>query len=176
MSFRILNCRILNCRISKTRILKTISVAIVLAAIAISAPAHAGEPRPWLCRDKPVFSSEHMMNYDLSSRAGLQWQIFFMSFDPNSAHDGFEITDSKELGLNGVPMTGKLSPGRYFTVAMYRQSAGVWVCHKYSRLQPSPKGIVANICYGRQEPTCLVTLTVKDNLSVVAPVVPVPMP
>jgi len=160
----------------KFRILETISAAVVLTAIALCAPAHAGEPRPWLCRDKPVFSSTHMMNYDLSARAGLQWQIFFMTFDPNSAHDGFEITDSKELGLRGVPATGKLSPGRYFTAAMYRQSAGVWVCHKYSRLQPSPKGIVANICYGRQEPTCLVTLTVKDNLSVMAPVVPVPMP
>ena len=97
-------------RILKTRILKPISAAIVLTAIALCAPAHAGEPRPWLCRDKPVFSSEHMMNYDLSARAGLQWQIFFMTYDPNSAHDGFEITDSKEVGLRGVTQTGKLSP------------------------------------------------------------------
>ncbi|MHB8380902.1 MAG: hypothetical protein ACYDC3_00980 [Candidatus Binataceae bacterium] len=160
------------------RFLKKISAAIVvaLATIAIYAPAYAGQPRPWLCRDKPVFSSGHAMSYELSSRAGLQWQVFFMTFDPNAAHDGFEIADSKELGLRGVPQTGKLSPGRYFTAAMYRQGAGVWVCHKYSRLQPNPKAIVANICYGRQEPACLVTLTVKDNLSVVAPVVPVPMP
>ena len=101
-------------RILKTRILKPIFAAIVLAAIALSAPAHAGEPRPWLCRDKPVFSSEHMMNYDLSARAGLQWQIFFMTYDPNSAHDGFEITDSKEVGLRGVTQSGKLPPGPLF--------------------------------------------------------------
>ena len=157
------------------RILSSFLIAIVLAPLAGATPVHAGQPRPWLCRDKPVFSSEHAMNYDLSARAGLQWQIFFMQFEPNAAHDGFEITDSKEVGLRGVTQSGKLAPGRYFTVAMYRQRAGVWVCHKYSRVQPNPKG-VANICYGREDPTCLVTLTVKDNMAIATPVVPVPMP
>ncbi|HVA80329.1 MAG TPA: hypothetical protein VNF29_05350 [Candidatus Binataceae bacterium] len=152
-----------------------ISIGIILATLSLAGPARAGQPRPWLCRDKPVFSSDHAMNYDISARAGLQWQVFFMQYEPDAAHDGFDITESKELGLRGVTQSGKLAPGRYFTVAMYRQRSGVWVCHKYSRVRPNPKG-VANICYGRDEPTCLVTLGVKNNMTVAAPVVPVPMP
>ncbi|MGH7782203.1 MAG: hypothetical protein ACREQR_20515 [Candidatus Binataceae bacterium] len=158
------------------RIAKKILTAAVLLAIAVAAPAYAGQARPWLCRDKPVFSSEHAMDYRLAVNPGPRWQIFFMQFEPNAAHDGFDITDSKEIGGRSSNLSGKLSPGRYFTVAMYQQRPGVWVCHKYSRLQPSPKGMVANICYGREESSCQVTLTVKDNLSVTPPVVPIPMP
>ncbi|HUY26334.1 MAG TPA: hypothetical protein VMV27_02850 [Candidatus Binataceae bacterium] len=153
----------------------SISIALLLTMFAMAQPVCAGQARPWLCRDKPVFSSDHAMNYDLSARAGLQWQVFFMEYEPNAAHDGFDITESKELGLRGVTQSGKLAPGRYFTVAMYRQRAGVWVCHKYSRVKPDPKS-VANICYGREEPACQVTLSVKNNMKIATPVEPVPMP
>lgn len=152
----------------------TIAVAVATLTLAAANPACAAQARPWLCRDKPVFSSDHPMNYSISARAGVQWQLFFMQYEQNAAHDGFEITDSKEIGPRGATQTGKLSPGRYFTVAMSHQH-GVWICHKYSRVQPNPKG-VANICYGRTDPTCLVTLDVKNNMSIATPVEPIPMP
>lgn len=152
----------------------------ILAGVAVTVlcagTAFAGRARPWLCRDKPVFSSNHPMDYSLSSRAGVEWRVFFMSFQLDAANDGFDIVASKELGLRGVTKTGKLPAGRYYTVAMYRQHAGVWVCHKYSRVQPNPKVAVANICYGRDEPTCVVNLSVKNDMPIAVPVTPVPVP
>src|SRR5579863_9837530 len=66
------------------RIAVALSVATIIATImaAAASPARATEPRPWLCRDKPVFSSGQPMTYDLSLRGGGRWVMIFMRFDP----------------------------------------------------------------------------------------------
>jgi hypothetical protein len=141
----------------------TIAIALIGATLA-PASARAMEPRPWLCRDKPVFSSDKPMQYELSARPGTQWQMFFMQFDPNAAHDGFSITQAREIGLRGVTEKGKLPPGRYFAVALRRRSGAVWICPGYVRESPKIQpGIVAKLCYGESEPACLVDLIVTPD-------------
>jgi hypothetical protein len=142
--------------------LARVSCAILLAAAAFFESAGAvlaGEPRPWLCRDKPVFSDSHPMQYEVSSRSG-GWQIFFMQFEMNAAHDGFSIKDSRMLGP--APQTGILPPGQYYAVALYRKGS-VWVC-SYGEESSRPPGIVVNLCYGNDSSTgCLATLKVKPR-------------
>ncbi|MEA2650170.1 MAG: hypothetical protein QOG61_2605, partial [Candidatus Binataceae bacterium] len=55
----IANRAIESVRLTKAIISATILVAGLIAAAPI--PALAAEPRPWLCRDKPVFSSHGPM-------------------------------------------------------------------------------------------------------------------
>ena len=97
-----------------------IFIAILSASMSIllSRAASAEEPRPWLCRDKPVFSYDHPMQYEATARSGRQWRIFFMLYSPDSAHDGFDIVKSQEIGSRGDPQTGSLNAGRYFAVAL----------------------------------------------------------
>src|SRR5216684_7608774 len=101
-----------------------ILIAILSASLSILFPcaAIAEEPRPWLCRDKPVFSYDHAMQYEATARSGRQWRIFFMLYSPDSAHDGFDIVKSQEIGSRGDPQMGSLNAGRYFAVALYRGS------------------------------------------------------
>ena len=66
-------------------------MAIVAAALIAAVPARAAEPRPWLCRDKPVFSSNQPMTYDARMHGGGQWMMIFMRFDPSGGHDGFTV-------------------------------------------------------------------------------------
>jgi hypothetical protein len=150
----------------ETRFTARLTIAsVLLGALLAPAPVHAMEPRPWLCRDKPVFSSDKPMQYELSARPGIQWQMFFMQFDPNAAHDGFSISQAREIGMRGATQRGKLPPGRYFAVALRRRSSEVWICpgyaHESSKIQP---GIVAKLCYGESEPACLVDLLVTPDL------------
>jgi hypothetical protein len=73
------------------------SLALITSILLVSTRSSwAGEPRPWLCRDKPVFSDSHPMQYEVSAKRGA-WQIFFMQFQINAAHDGFSIQESREL-------------------------------------------------------------------------------
>jgi hypothetical protein len=143
-----------------------ILIASIAAAIAVSlyaAPAAAAEARPWLCRDKPVFSSDHAMAYEASVESGREWQIFFMQFEPNAAHDGFDIVSSRVL-RGGAPMRGKLAAGRYFVVIMYRASGGYWVCPGTARENAAGKtGVVSDLCFAEDGPTCHATLTVKPD-------------
>ena len=97
-----------------------ILTGIVIAIVMTASIALAAEPRPWLCRDKPVFSYDRGMEYEASARPGRQWQLFFMQFDPSGGHDGFTIVSQRDLGIRGEPLTGQLAAGRYFAVALYR--------------------------------------------------------
>ena len=142
--------------------LKFFSTATTLA-ILLASPALADEARPWLCRDKPVFSYDRAMEYQVTARPGRQWRIFFMLYSPDAAHDGFEIVNSREISSRGDPIGGNLAAGRYFAVALYREG-GHWICPDYTHDDRNPKlGEVSNLCYGEDGPPCLVKLQVKPD-------------
>jgi len=152
-------------------ILKTAACFTIAAAIAtiVASSAFAQEARPWLCRDKPVFSDNRAMEYHVTALPGRQWRIFFMQYSPDAAHDGFDIVNSREISSHGDPVSGNLTAGRYFAVALYRQS-GHWICPDYTHDDRNPSlGEISNLCYGQDGPPCLVKLQVKPNAVAAAP-------
>jgi|SRR5208337_257854 len=167
------------------KILRIIRYILAAATIAmlISRPAFAAEARPWLCRDKPVFSSDRAMEYQVTARPGRQWRIFFMQYSPDAAHDGFDIVSSHEIGPRGdslhgnvsriEPVSGNLAAGRYFAVALYRGSGGHWICPDYTHDDRDSKlGELSNLCYGEDGPPCLVKLQVKPDHHLAQPPAP----
>lgn len=149
---------------SNLRTLGTLSV--VLFAAMVSTTVFAQEPRPWLCRDKPVFSYDRSMEYQLTARPGRQWRMFFMKYSPDAAHDGFDIVGSREVRGDA---SGSLTAGQYFAVALYRQG-GHWICPDYTHDDRNPKlGEVSNLCYGDGGPPCLVRLQVKPDHNLAMP-------
>ena len=153
-------------------ILKSASALIFATTLAVSAatPAFADQARPWLCRDKPVFSSNRAMKFEVTAHPGRQWKIFFMQYSPDAAHDGFDIVNSRELSASGDSMTGRLEAGRYFAVALYRGAAGHWICPDYAHDDRAPKsGAVSNLCYGAEGQPCLVNLNVMPDATAAAP-------
>ena len=144
------------------KFLKFFSTAAIFVMLLASL-AFAEEPRPWLCRDKPVFSYDRSMEYQVTARPGRQWRIFFMLYSPDAAHDGFDIVNSREVSSRGDPIGGNLAAGRYFAVALYREG-GHWICPDYTHDDRNPKlGEVSNLCYGEDGPPCLVKLQVKPD-------------
>jgi len=145
---------------------RKILIAILSATVSIllARAAFAEEARPWLCRDKPVFSYDHAMQYQATARPGRQWRIFFMQYSPDAAHDGFDIVNSREIGSRGDSQIGSLNAGRYFAVALYRGSGNHWICPDYTHDNRNPSlGEVSNLCYGEDGPPCLVNLKVKPS-------------
>jgi hypothetical protein len=150
---------------------------LIAAALAtlVASSAFAQEARPWLCRDKPVFSYDRSMEYQVTARPGRQWRMFFMQYSPDAAHDGFDIVNSRELSSRGDPVAGNLAAGRYFAVALYHGPGGHWICPGYTNDARDPKlGEVSNLCYGEDGPPCLVTLKVKPDHNLAAPAAPAP--
>ena len=141
------------------RLVFAVSCAIGLAAVG-ALPAHAAEARPWLCRSKPVFSSDSAMSYQVVNQGGSRWELLLMQFEPGSAHDGYEVVASQELPASAGRAGGTLAPGRYFAVAMYRGDGGRWICPGYAEDRDRPAGAVSRICYDEDSPGCPVTLTV----------------
>jgi hypothetical protein len=152
--------------------------AITIAILIVSGgSARAAEARPWLCRDKPVFSYDRSMEYSVTARPGRPWRIFFMQFSADAPHDGYEIINSRELPSGGDPLTGRLDPGRYFTVALYRSGGGSWICPGYAHDDHNPKlGELSKLCYGEEGPPCLVNLTVKPDHNLAQPAAAAPAP
>jgi hypothetical protein len=145
--------------ILKLRICFSIAAAITTLA---AGSAFAQEARPWLCRDKPVFSYDHAMEYRVTASGGRSWRIFFMKYSPDAAHDGFDIINSSAIGSGAA---GNLTAGQYFAVALYREG-GHWICPDYTHDDHNPSlGEVSNLCYGDGGPPCLVKLLVKSAAS-----------
>ena len=143
-----------------------IAILSATMSLLLSRAAFAEEARPWLCRDKPVFSYDHPMQYEATARPGRQWRIFFMLYSPDAAHDGFDIVKSQEIGSRGDSQIGSLNAGRYFAVALYRGSGSHWICPDYTHDNRNPSlGEVSNLCYGEDGPPCLVNLKVKPSAS-----------
>lgn len=142
--------------------LRALAIVIVIFLFGLSAVASAGaaEARPWLCRDKPVFSSDHAMRFQAARQDG-RWQLLLMTFDPSGGHDGFTIVESQDLS-SAIPSSGgQLPAGRYFAVAQYLQG-GEWICPGYA--QKSSNYIphqVASICYDEESAGCAVKLIVS---------------
>jgi hypothetical protein len=126
-----------------------------------SAAAHAAEPRPWLCRDKPVFSTSGASRMDLVAHDSRRWQVFLMQFDPSGGHDGFTVTDTYSLGPGNRQTTETVNVGRYFAVALYN-SGGRWICPGPARDERAP-GTIAGLCYSAGGGACDVTLTVRSS-------------
>jgi hypothetical protein len=144
------------------RLVFAISCAFGLA-VAAAMPAHAAEARPWLCRDKPVFSSDSAMTYRVVSHGATRWDLLLMQFEMDSAHDGYEVVASHELSARNGQASGTLAPGRYFAVAMYRGGGGHWICPGYVKDSDRPPGAVSRICYGEDSAGCPVDLTVLST-------------
>jgi hypothetical protein len=143
---------------------RTLSIAAL--TLLVSTPVLAQEARPWLCRDKPVFSYDRSMEYQVTARPGRQWRMFFMKYSPDAAHDGFDIVDSREVRGD---VAGSLAAGQYFAVALHRRG-GHWICPDYTQDDPNPKlGEVSNLCYGEGGPPCLVRLLVKPDHHLATP-------
>src|SRR5579863_7806578 len=144
------------------KLLKRAAIMISAAAIMLAASpaARAVEPRPWLCRDKPVFSSPQSMTYDASLRGSGRWVMIFMRFDPSGGHDGFTVFDTREVSGQ---ITGPLESGQWFAVGMYREG-GHWICAaRAGENHQFVAGIVRDLCYGEAEGSCDVKLTVREN-------------
>jgi hypothetical protein len=129
-----------------------------MLTIAMAASsAHATEPRPWLCRDKPVFSSQQAMSYQLSTRSQSQWQMFLMQFTPGAGHDGFDIAKT----ISGTS-SGHLAAGRYFAVALH-SAGGRWICPSYVGEEHAPTGTISNLCFADDDGGCTVKFVVTPD-------------
>ena len=150
---------------SKGRTLVRALTAIIIISLARAGTASAGEPRPWLCRDKPAFSDRQPMRYQVSSKSGA-WQIFFMQLESfkggesRGSHDGFTIVQSREL--TRTPQTGTLPSGQYYAVALFHKG-GAWICSYGDETSRAP-GDIKNLCYAPLDSAdCPATLSVKTN-------------
>jgi len=136
------------------------AICAVAFTVAAATAVRAAEARPWLCRSKPVFSSDSAMKYQIVNRGSERWQLLLMQFEMGSAHDGYEVVASQELPANAGQASGTLAPGRYFAVAMYRGEGGHWICPGYAEDKDRPAGAVSRVCYDEDSPGCPVALTV----------------
>jgi hypothetical protein len=143
--------------------LRRIAVVASLVAIALAPAANAAEPRPWLCRDKPVFSSQQPMTYRQTATSRSQWQLFLMQFSPGAGHDGFDITRTV-----GGTSSGRLPAGRYFAVALHNVR-GNWVCPAGVSEQHASAGMISSLCFGGQEDGCDVKFVVTSHTAASAP-------
>ncbi|MGH7905220.1 MAG: hypothetical protein ACREP6_01185 [Candidatus Binataceae bacterium] len=140
-------------------------VIIVAMLLARSSIAWARPARPWLCRDKPVFSSHSVMRYRAVFRGARNWRLMFMTFQIGAPNDGFTIVESHDLGRARTKIGGQLAAGQYFAVAQYARG-GEWICPDtvHDNDRPSP-GDISNICYGGPSSNCAVRLSVRPAAS-----------
>ncbi|MGH8013956.1 MAG: hypothetical protein ACREQ4_15820 [Candidatus Binataceae bacterium] len=130
-----------------------ITVTALLGVFAASTKAE--EPRPWLCRDKPVFTANTPVKYGVEGGRG--WVLTLMQFQLGSGHDGFTVVSTRSLGGS---VQGHVAAGSYYAVAMYRRGDR-WICPGYAREADEPKpGVVADLCYGEHYGDCRVRLSV----------------
>jgi hypothetical protein len=139
-----------------------VTIAIVfVATMGAGSRALGGEARPWLCRDKPVFSSDKPMTYEATNRGGGRWLMTFMRFDPSGlGHDGFTVASAREVTAH---TNGTLDSGQWYAVALYG-SGGHWICpgNAAENDEPAP-GMVSSLCYGRDPGECTVKLLVQPQ-------------
>ncbi|HLH75718.1 MAG TPA: hypothetical protein VKV28_02825 [Candidatus Binataceae bacterium] len=138
-------------------------VALSLLALAMSAPlaVQAAQPRPWLCRDKPVFSSPNQAQLTVRRHDRRQWEVFLMKFNINSGHDGFTVTSSYPL-RGDSPSSAIVGRGQFYAVALFRAN-GHWFCPARVVDNTRP-GELANFCYHANNPgLCDISLTASSN-------------
>ncbi len=138
------------------------AIALMITAWMWPGSRALAEARPWLCRDKAVFSSDKPMTYQATKRGGGRWLLTFMRFDPSGlGHDGFTVFSTQPVGARAE---GTLEPGQWYAVALYR-AGGHWICPGNARESDEPApGVVSNLCYGEDPDDCRVNLTVRPQL------------
>ena len=140
-----------------------IATMTALTITGLGSRGLAAEARPWLCRAKPVFSSDKPMTYQAINRGAGGWLLTFMRFDPSGlGHDGFTVASTQDVSTR---TEGRLDAGQWYAVALYR-SGGHWICpgNAGESGQPSP-GVISTLCYGRDSGECTVKLTVRSQSS-----------
>lgn len=134
---------------------------MALTPIGLGSQAFAAEARPWLCRAKPVFSSDKPMTYQAVNRGTGRWLLTFMRFDPSGlGHDGFTVSSIQDIATR---TEGTLDAGQWYAVALYH-SGGRWICPGNAGESDEPsRGVISNLCYGRELGECTVKLTVRSQ-------------
>jgi hypothetical protein len=131
---------------------------MIAAIVGFSSRPFAAEARPWLCRAKPVFSSDKPMTYEAVNHGAGRWLMTFMRFDPSGVgHDGFTVESTEEIATR---TEGRLDAGQWYAVALYRAGAH-WICPGNAENRELSPGIVSSLCYGRDPGDCAVKLTVR---------------
>ncbi len=136
------------------------AVAVVaLAFNSISSAAESG-PRPWLCREIPIFSASQPMTWHATRTGAGRWLVAFMHYDPVGGHDGFTLVSTREVGSS---TTGTLAAGQYYAVALHRV-ANHWICPaNASDSDDLPAGTISQLCYGHDDDSCDVKLLVMPT-------------
>jgi hypothetical protein len=129
--------------------------------LAAASTAIAAQPRPWLCRDKPVFSSQQPMSYELNANS--RWHLFLMRFTPGGGQDGFDI--AKEISSSSK---GSLAAGRYFAVALHNDG-GRWICPADVSERLAGAGIISNLCFAESDGVCAAKFTVRPGAAAATP-------
>ena len=135
-----------------------------VACAVLQSVAMAAEARPWLCRDKPVFSSDKRVHYEAKSRGQHHWRLFFMQFVAGGPHDGFAIIKSDDISAGSSLAEGELGSGQFFAVALYLAPGGHWVCPGSAEEAEEPRGpgVVSQLCYSDDDSdSCRVRLTIR---------------
>jgi hypothetical protein len=136
-------------------------ISMTFAAMLIAAAASssiAAEPRPWLCRDVPVFSSAKPITWRATARGGGQWLMTFMHYDPSGGHDGFTVVSTSDVRGSAA---GALNAGQWYAVALYR-AGDHWICPGSASDDDEPSGgAISSLCYGRGDDGCDVSLIVR---------------
>jgi len=144
-------------------IVSCLAAALGVVFIGRAGIANAAEARPWLCRDKPVFSSSKPVHYEAKNRGSGRWQLFFMQFVAGGPHDGFATVASADVGSSS-DAEGKLGSGQYFAVALYLGKGGHWVCPGSAREAEESRapGVVSELCYSEDDSeSCRMRLTIR---------------
>src|SRR6185437_12960735 len=132
--------------------------AAALTVVLCSGLARAeSPPRPWLCRELPVFSAPQPLHWSAVRRGSGDWLMTFMRYDPSGGgHDGFTVVATQMLRSR---TSGRLGRGRYYAAALYRKG-GHWICPaNASDYDDLPAHEISEICFGEDVNSCDVKLT-----------------
>jgi len=144
--------------VTRRRILLLLLLIVpVLTVPLFGRDAPAAEPRPWLCRQIPVFSGVKSMTWRATKRGAGHWIMTFMHYDPAGGHDGFTVVSTREVDGQAE---GTLDAGQWYAVALYR-SGGHWICPgNASESHDSVAGAISDLCYGEDDGSCDLKLVV----------------
>lgn len=135
-------------------------LAALLMVVVYPAAGRATEPRPWLCRDLPAFSSREPMVYRATARSPRRWRLSLLQFQQGAPHDNLVVETSRPLDQRHA-VSGRLAPGTYYAVAQYAGPQGHWICPARSE-DESASGYLASFCFSDPAGGCAVRMRVKS--------------
>lgn len=141
---------------------KLIAIGALLVAILLFGRLTTiaqSEPRPWLCRDLPVFSATQPITWSARRTGAGPWLVSFMRYDPaGGGHDGFTVVSTRPVSGH---TSGRLGSGQYYVVALHL-TAGHWICPaNESEEDELPAGAIGQICFGKTENSCDLELSAR---------------